>query len=199
MGGVKIEKIFTIDNNKIIFDKDFFQRLFINPSKKNNKSLSGVALRLAVILLQELDEYHPTEIPQRNSLANTLGVSRTSIINALAQLEEEEFLLRYVSPLEGIIYCDEEKQERMNEIYQKQRDEQKNKRDFSGKFTINSNYNQDDQRLNMDEIMDCVLNQNMETVNNIFDGMKLKSRLKAIEDRIEKLEKQINGVKKIDI
>lgn len=183
-----LESLCKITENEIVFNKDFFQRVFIKPSIKNNKSLSGVSLRLAFILLQELNVYYPTEIPQRNSLANTLGVSRTAVINGLAQLEEQGFLIREPSSAIAMICSDEKEQEEINKFYEKQKVEEMKKRDFSGKFYINQYYNQDNQELNTLELIKGISDQSIKFANDFLYREQMETRLRAVENRIKKIE-----------
>ncbi|WP_039655903.1 HTH domain-containing protein [Clostridium tyrobutyricum] len=187
----KLEKLCYFTENEIIFNKDFFQRVFIKPSIKDNKSLSGVSLRLAFILLKELSIYYPTEIPQRNSLANILGVSRTAVINALAQLEKEGFLIRQPSSAVLMVCADEEKQKEIDEHYEKQGIKEMKKRDFSGKFLINHNYNKEKQEESISEFVNNVSRQDMESVDKFIYINQLESRLREVENRLKKIENEI--------
>lgn len=186
---IRIEKVCIINDNKIIIDIDFFNRLLIKASMKNNKSLSGVSLRLALVLLQTLNEYYPTEIPPRNDLANLLGVSRTAIINGLSQLEEDGFLIREVSMLQNIIYADENKQSEMNEYWRMRKNEEKIRRDYSGKFLINTYYNSRDIAENASNSLDFInKNYNQEKYSDLIYKKQNEERFELLEKRIEELE-----------
>ncbi|WP_279146578.1 HTH domain-containing protein [Clostridium tyrobutyricum] len=187
----KLEKLCYFTEDEIIFNKDFFQRVFIKPSIKDNKSLSGVSLRLAFILLKELSMYYPTEIPQRNSLANILGVSRTAVINALAQLEKEGFLIRQPSSAVLMVCAEEEKQKEIDERYEEQRIKEMKKRDFSDKFLINPNYNQERQEVSVSEFVDNASYQDMEYANNLLYINQIESRLRKVENGLKKIENEI--------
>lgn len=182
----KICKV-KIEENKIIIDLKFFERAFIKQSITNNKSLSGVAIRLIAVLLQKLDETVPKEIPNRNELAEKLGVSRTAIINGLAQLEEERFIVRFVDELERIVWADEERGKRHADYCQKVREDEKKKKNYSGKFLINRNYNLTREEYNheMENVIRKVLMPNFQDVENGY------------EERLDVLEKEVEMLKRI--
>jgi DNA-binding transcriptional MocR family regulator len=157
---------------------------------RTKKSLSGVALRLAAILVQKLNEYTAVELPSRNDLASILGVSRTAIINALAQLEEEQFIVREISELQGMVRDDEE-QNKMDEYYRQQQEKFVQRKEFSGKFRLNPFYNQEPQSLNVSDLLARISTQSKDMVTQVLDSIELESRLNEIENRLKAIEASI--------
>lgn len=159
---------------------------------KSKKSLSGVALRLAAILIQKLDEYNDLELPSRNELASILGVSRTAIINALAQLEEEGFIVRRFD-LEDVFWADDDDKKR--ELRAEQNKQKKlellNRKDFSGKFRLNYFYNKEQEEINMSELLEKISDQSLDIVTQALNSYQIEDRLLDIEVRLKKIEDEL--------
>lgn len=152
-----------IKNDEIIFNTKYFERLFIKNPIKSEKSLSSLSLRLAAILLKELDTLEKRKIPSRTKLAKILDVSNTAINDSLIQLEEAEFIVR-------------------------KKIEEKKSRRFSDYFLLNYNYNLTKEELLEDTLMELkemLLGEKSDFNNDINDDTeKLRKQInKIIENR----------------
>lgn len=173
------------ENNTITFDKDFFEALYIEKSQGLGKELSSLSLRLASLLLQELNEIEYKKLPKRTYLAEKLNVSRTSIVASLYQLEVAGFLSRLVKDKEWhqmMIMADEVEQLKKNQYYTNKIIERRENKDFSDLFIINSNYN------------NCI-NKNMEGF--ILETLGFNKninidKISEIERRLDIIEQKLN-------
>jgi len=125
-------------NGKIIFDKGFFERLYIK-TPISGKQLTSLSLRLASVLLEWLSMSEYKKLPFRTKLAEKLNVSNTAVNDSLIQLEEVEFLERRINKVKPFISADLEE------------DKIKNARRFSANFRINRNYNLKEEEILMDK------------------------------------------------
>lgn len=174
------------ENNTVIINKDFFKALFINQCLKNNRTLSSVSLRLAALLLQELDDVEAKELPPRKRLAEYLQTSRTSVINALVQLEENNVIIRQVSIIQAIVGPSDEEKDRYYKIGQ----ENLKQRKFSDKFLINRFYNQEYKPIDQQEFTKEIINYSNENLNNYITTECLVNKIQDLEKRIKKLEEK---------
>ncbi|NFG28487.1 hypothetical protein FC777_15525 [Clostridium botulinum] len=183
---MNLRRIYSVDeqNNTVTIDKDFFKALFINQPLKNNRTLSSISLRLAALLLQELNDLEARELPPRKRLAESLNTSRTSVINSLVQLEECEFIIRQVSIIESIIGPSEEEKNKYHKIGQ----ENLKQRNFSDRFFINRWYNQNNDTISNQKIIKKLTNYSNETLNNYITNAQFNDKLYELEERIKKLE-----------
>ncbi|MCS6131110.1 hypothetical protein DWV13_05550 [Clostridium botulinum] len=183
---MNLPRIYSVNEkeNIVTIDKDFFEALFINQPLINNRTLSSISLRLAALLLRELDEFEARELPPRKRLAESLNTSRTSIINSLVQLEECGFILRQVSILQSIIGPSEEEKDR----YYKIGEENFKKRNFSDKFSINPSYNQIYKTVSKQEFINEFISSSNETLNNSIINEMFINKLYELEERIKRLE-----------
>lgn len=181
-------------DNTIIFDRYFFEALYIEKSLFLEKELSSLSLRLASFLITELDEIHPKKLPKRTYLAEKLNVSRNSIVSSLYQLESANFLIRYIKDyktggmeLDQMVHlADEEDQLRKDEYYVKKILEKRENRDFSDLFTINSNYNECITKIPQQDFINEIFG-----FNNIQSQNIDLSRIIEIEQRLEIIEKKL--------
>lgn len=184
---LSIKRLYSVneDENTVIIDKNFFEALFINQSSQNKRTLSSVSLRLAALLLQELDEFEAKELPSRKSLAECLNTSRTSIINSLVQLEESGFIKRQVSILQVIQGPSNKEKER----YYKVGEDHLKQRNFSDKFSINKFYNQNP--ISLEDVMKKLGSVSNENLNNYITNENFIKKLHELEERMEKLEEMM--------
>lgn len=140
--GGKMKKFFSVDSKtrQMTFDGNFFKRIFIDKPPIDDK-LAGLSLRVAALLFQSLSDSEPRKLPPRTQMAKTLGVSTVAINKSLLQLDVNGFLMRAPEGMDGVVFVDEEKTKlqrlRTEERIRNDREQKK----FSGKFTINPNYN----------------------------------------------------------
>lgn len=147
-----MEKIVEIQGDKIIFDKNFFNRAFVNSSIVLNKPLGSLSLRIMAILLQKMSTYKGRKLPSRTGLAKELNVSTTAINNSLIELEEAGFLIRIVSELENIVPVDEKDKElqEMLSFFEEQKEANRKAKRFSDLFKINYNFNQTKEEMSIE-------------------------------------------------
>lgn len=179
----KICYINEVDNT-IVFDKDFFESLYIEKSQGLGKELSSLSLRLASLLLQELNEIEYKKLPKRTYLAEKLNVSRTSIVASLYQLEVAGFLCRCVKDdawHQSMILADEDEQLNKDEYYTKKIIEKRENKDFSDLFIINSNYN------------NCIRNMEEFIIETLGVHKNINiDKISEIERRLDIIEQKLN-------
>lgn len=131
-------------NNKICIDSQYFNNVFIKPSKQGN--ISGLTLRLMALLITELSFYQWKKIPSRRKISKMLSANESSIHKCLVSLEENKFFYRSINPvLENIVRDDEEKQKEYSTFYAERIEENKSKQRFNDFFKLNSNYQNEDE------------------------------------------------------
>lgn len=181
---MKFNRIYSVNEqeNTVTLNKDFFEALFVNQSLRSGRTLSSVSLRLAAILLEKLDEFEAKELPPRTYLAERLNTSRTSVINSLVQLEENQFLIRQVSIIQAIVGPSEEEKKKYYKISQ----EHLKGRNFSDKFLINRCYNQEYKPINEKELIEV----SNKAVEKYLSNDILINKLYELETRVKKLEQK---------
>lgn len=132
----------SIDNeaNQISINLKFFNRIFIEKPPKDDK-LTALSLRVVALLLQSMSDVFPRKLPSRTKMAKKLGVSPVAVNNALLQLDINGLIIRAPEGMDGFVSIDDETtkmyQQRTAERISNDREQKR----FSGKFTINPNYN----------------------------------------------------------
>ena len=185
-----------LTENRIDLSLDFFTRIFIqNPINGEKKPLSGLSLRLIAILLNHLSLYEPRQLPPRNELTKLLNVSKTSITDSLAQLQNAGFIYPVVSPLQGVVWAEPERGKEIEDIISQRITNQKKQRRFSGYFQINAAYN-----IQMDEVfLNATLEKTKEPCREIIkekipnmsdEDIDRSVDLQRFDDQLEKLFKE---------
>jgi len=134
-----MSKMYKKKDDKIIFDRGFFERLYIQKPIFGEKQLTSLSLRLASVLLEELNTSEYRKLPSRTKLAKKLNVSNTAVNDSLIQLEEVRFLERRISEFIPSVSADSEEDKIINT------------RRFSDYFRINYNYNLKEEEILMDK------------------------------------------------
>lgn len=186
---IKIRRSYVInhENQEIVFDLKFFKALLIEKPTQIDRDLSILSLRLAFLLMNELDEVVPKKIPPRKILAEQLDVSRNSITNSLIQLEECGFIIKKLDNIHYRVCVDEDSQKQLEAMINNELECAKKNRKFSEEFLINSNYNS------------CICSD----INDLDDPEFLKKlaiqpkKLQKDIDRINDLERRISLIEKI--
>lgn len=181
--------IFRVTENEITITREFYERIFITNSKQ--RTLSAISLRVAAYLILELSDKEFRPLPPRSIIAKKLETSRTSVINALVQLEQDHFILRENVKIIPMIVGDKEKQKERDELCKKERDDGFKARDYSGKFRLNEFYNFNQQidmseDLNHFQIYDLATKDKMAYLNENDDD--IHNRLDEFERRLKKIE-----------
>lgn len=186
---------FNMTSNRVEFSLEFFTRVFIqNPITGDKKPLSGLSLRLIAVLLQHLSLFEARRLPPRSELAKILNVSKTAITDSLIQLEDANFIYPVVSPLQGVVWADPEREKEMKEMISHNITNQKKQRRFSGYFQINPAYN-----VQVDEqYKDDILKTTREQCRNFIKEKIPNISEKMINDLInqQKLEFQLEELLK---
>lgn len=183
------QRLYSIneENNTVIIHKNYFKALFIDQSLKNDRTLSSIALRLAALLLDRIDEVEAKELPPRKWLAECLQTSRTSVLNALVQLEESGVIIRQVSIIQAIVGPSDEEKDK----YYKIGLEHLKQRNFRDKFLINRFYNQKCKPTSEEELKKAIISSSNENLNNyVINENIINDKLKELEERIKKLEEK---------
>ncbi len=175
------------ENQEITFDLNFFKALLLEKPKQIDKDLSILTLRLAFLLMNELDEIVYKKMPPRKVLAEQLGVSRNSITNSLMQLEECGFIIRKLDNFPYMMCDNEDSQRELDESLKINLELEKKNRKFNGEFIINSNYN-------------FCLYSNVNELDNPEFLEKLNVQPKKLQkdiDRINDLERRLSFLEKL--
>lgn len=162
----KIKKIYEEKDGKIIFDKGFFERLFIKNPISTNKQLTSLSIRLASVLLEELSMLEYRKLPSRTKLAKKLNVSNTAVNDSLIQLEEVGLLERRISEIEAVVFADQEEDNKIKKEFNEKKVIERNSRRFSDYFRINYNYNLTKEDLieeSLKDLKEILLNNNMQS------------------------------------
>ncbi|MCC0648792.1 hypothetical protein C4097_06795 [Clostridioides difficile] len=186
---IQIRRSYVInhESQEITFDLNFFKALLIEKPTQIDRDLSILTLRVAFLLMSELDEVVAKKIPPRKILAEQLNVSRNSITNSLIQLEECGFLIRKLDNIHYRVCVDEDAQKELDAMINKELELAKKNRKFSGEFLINSNYNY------------CIYSD----VNDLDNPEFLKKlaiqpkKLQKDIDRINDLERRVSLIENI--
>jgi len=167
-------------DGKIIFDKGFFERLYIE-TPISGKQLTSLSLRLASVLLEELDMLEYRRLSFRTKLAKKLNVSNTAVNDSLIQLEEVGFLERRIGEVKTSVSADSEE------------DKIRNTRRFSDYFRINYNYNLKEEEISMDkrytkEEIKTIYDETIEQIHQQFHAVMSTGDLQSIAQFIQILE-----------
>lgn len=169
-------------------DRDFFRKVFIEKPIGKDKALSGTSLRLAALLMNYLNaplyaqDCDYNKLPKRTVLAKELGVSLTSVIDSLVELEENNFIIRKVPEYIKIIRCTDEENIEYRNKGQKLNESKKKSRVYSDEFIINKNYGMEPKTtMSYEEFKNTILfSQNQYNLDKI--ELELTSRINKCID-----------------
>lgn len=127
--------------NVIVFDIEYFKRIFIKSD--SNNPLSLITLRIAALLLLYLSETEARKLPKRKEIELAIGVSKNSVTNSLLKLLEIGFI-KAADPIKKISIEDlnssSEYEEKTIANYSNIADTKKEERTLAGFYVLNKNF-----------------------------------------------------------